>query len=124
MLPVPSDWAAVPVATVSICTVPAPMLLVPLNVLAPLIATVSAVVFVNPPLPLRVTAITPDELPDNCVETIVPLVSVPPFTRNMLVTVERPLRLSEPPLIVAVPVPRADALPVMSVPSLIVVPPL
>ena len=82
------------------------------------------VVFVTPPVPLRVTAITPDELPDNCVERIVPLVSVPPFTRNMLATVESVLRLSVPPLIVVVPVPRADAFPVISVPSLIVVPPL
>ena len=84
----------------------------------------SLVVFVRPPAPLRVTAITPDELPDNCEERIVPLVSVPPITTNVLVTVDRLFRLSTPPLIVAVPVPRAAALPVISVPSLIVVPPL
>ena len=124
VLPVPSDCAVVPVATVSICTVPAWTLVVPLKVLLPLSATVSVVVFVRPPVPLRVTAITPDELPDNCVERIVPFVSVPPITTNVLVTVERLFRFSTPPLIVAVPVPSANAFPVMSVPSLIVVPPL
>ena len=81
-----------------------------------------AVVLVIPPVPVRIARIVPDWTEVSFATSREPPVSVPPLTATLLRMVWE-LRSSVPPVSVARPAPSAVALPRVTVPPAMTVPP-
>ena len=90
--------------------------------MAPPRTSVPAVVLVMPPVPVRIARTEPACREVSWATSRVPPVSVPPLTATLLRMVF-PLRSSVPPVRVARPEPSAVALPRVTVPPAMAVPP-
>ena len=119
----PSGLALVPLPKSAMATVPAPMEVAPVNVLAPVSSRRPASVFTRSAVPVRTTSTVPD-----CGVEVAgsePPVRVAPAAKVIVLVTTMLFRFSVPAAAtLTVPVPSAPTSPILIVPVLIVVPPV